>query len=111
MDEYTKSLLCADNYELFENVRWRLNAREPFEPIESIAHDIGVSVDDLCRWVISFKEPRRPKYQSPKFAALAPPKVTGSDPWADDEGRRRARFAQKARDGARAALLALEKAQ
>lgn len=108
MDEYAENLLRPDNYELFDNVRWRLNAR-PVEPIENIAHDVGVSVDELCRWVIGFKEKGRPRshYQSPKFAALRPPSG-GCELWADDESNRRRRIAQKARDGARATRLALE---
>ena len=110
MDEYTESLLRPDNYDLFENVCWRLRAR-PVEPIDSIALDVGVTVDDLCRWVLGFREKGRPKapYQSRKFAALRPPVVATPDPWADDEDRRRQRFAQKARDGAREARMALEK--
>lgn len=108
-DEYTRNMLCADNYDLFDNVRWRLNAR-PVEPIESIAADIGVSVDDLCRWVIGFREAKRPKYQSPNFAPLAQPRTPGVELWADDEDRHRQRIAQKARDGARATRLALERA-
>ena len=107
MDEYTRNLLTADNYELFDNVRDRLNLR-PVEPIQSIAYDLGVTVDDLCRWVIGFSEKKRPKYQSPKFAAIGPSRSTSTDLWADSEEKRRQRIAQKARDGARAARLAME---
>jgi hypothetical protein len=110
MDEYTRSILCADNYELFDKVRNRLNLR-PAEPVESIANDLGVTVDDLCRWVISFKEAKRPKYQSAKLAPIAPPRAPSVGLWADDEDRRRQRIAQKARDGARATILALERAE
>jgi hypothetical protein len=108
-DEYTRNILRPDNYELFDIVRDRLNHR-PIEPIESIAYDIGVSVDDLCRWVIGFREAGRPSapYQSPKFAAIGPSRSTSTDLWADGESKRRQRFAQKARDGARAARLAME---
>lgn len=108
-DDYARSILRPDNYELFDIVRGRLNAR-PSEPIDCIAGDIGVSVDQLCRWVVRFSEKKRPKYQSPKFAALRPPAVSPPDLWADEETRRRQRFAQKARDGARATRLALAEA-
>jgi hypothetical protein len=108
-DEYTRSILCADNYDLFDKVRDRLNIRPP-EPIQSIAFDLGVTVDDLCRWVIGFKESKRPKYQSAKLAPIAQPRTKAVTIWADDEDRRRQRIAQKARDGARATILALEKA-
>lgn len=106
-DDYANSILRPDNYDLFDMVRARLNAK-PTEPIDIIAGEIGVTVDQLCRWVIRFSEKRRPKYQSPKFAPLRPPVVSPPDLWADDEARRRQRIAQKARDGARAALRALE---
>ena len=109
MDEYTRNMLRPDNYELFDIVRDRLNHR-PIEPIESIAFDIGVTVDDLCRWVIGFSEKNRPKapYQSPKFAPIGPSRSTSTDMWADSEEKRRQRIAQKARDGARAARMAME---
>lgn len=109
MDEYTRNILTADNYELFDMVRDRLNHR-PIEPIESIAFDIGVSVDELCRWVIGFSEKKRPKapYQGKAFAPIAQPRSTSVPLWADDQDRQRRRIAQRARDGARATRLALE---
>lgn len=113
LERNARNLLRPDNYDLFEQVRLELNARNPVIPIDEIAARLCVSVDDLCRWVIGFKESRKKQrvpYQSAGFAALRPPKVEPSDPWADGEARRRARFAQKARDGARATILALEKA-
>jgi hypothetical protein len=111
LERNARNLLRPDNYDLFEQVRLELNARNPVIPIDDIASRLCVSVDDLCRWVIGFKEAKRKApYQSPVFAPLRPPKVSGPDVWADDEARRRQKFAQKARDGARATILALEKA-
>lgn len=112
MDEYTHSLLRPDNYELFDKVRDRLNAR-PVEPIECIARDVGVSVDHLCRWVIGFREKGRPKapYQSPKFAALAQPRKNGGGgDWGQSENIRRMKAWSKAREGARAAREAMNDA-
>lgn len=108
-DEYARNILRPDNYDLFDIVRDRLKAR-PAEPIDSIAADIGVTVDQLCRWVVSFSEKRRLRsnYQSKKFAAIGDQRVHSNGMWNDDEDRRRARAAQKARDGARATRLALE---
>ncbi len=109
-DDFAESILRPDNFDLFDNVRWRLNAR-PVEPIENIAHDIGVTVDQLCRWVIGFSEKGRSNpYQSPRYAALGQPRTNSVALWADTEDRRRQRIAQKARDGARAAREAMEKA-
>lgn len=107
--EYARNILCADNYELFDIVCRRLNAR-PIEPIESIAYDVGVTVDELCRWVIGFKEERRrvkSPYQGKARAPLAQSQSTSTPLWSDTDDGRRARIAQKARDGARAARLAM----
>lgn len=105
-DEFARNILRPDNYELFDIVRDRLNAR-PVEPIDSIARDIGVTVDQLCRWVIKFSEKNRPKkhYQSKEFAALDMTRAKSTDLWSDRPDRQRQRIAQKARDGARAARL------
>lgn len=107
-DDFARSILRPDNYDLFDIVRDRLNAR-PAEPVEVIAQEIGVTVDQLCRWVIGFRESGRPRstYQSAKFAALRPPDRPSPDVWADVDDRRRQRMAQKARDGARARREAL----
>lgn len=112
LERNARNLLRPDNHDLFEQVRLELNARNPVIPIGEIAGRLGVSVDALCRWVIGFKERRKQRvpYQAKVFAPLRPPVVSPSDPWADDEDRRRRRFAQKAREGARATILALEKA-
>ncbi len=110
-DEYARNMLRPDNYELFDIVRKRLNAK-PVEPIDSIAADIGVTVDQLCRWVIKFSEKKRPKapYQGKDFAPIGPSRSTSTPMWADGLDRQRQRAAQKARDGARATILALEAA-
>lgn len=106
-DDFAESILRPDNYDLFDTVRFRLNAR-PAEPVASIAADIGVTVDQLCRWVIGFTEKGRGGfYQAKRYSALRPPEKSIPDLWADDEGRRRERMAQKARDGARATREAL----
>jgi hypothetical protein len=98
-------LLRPDDRELFERVREQLNRRNPPVSIQVVADEIGVSVDDLCRWVLAYKEPRKKKaYQSPRFPAIAPPKHRISDPWADDENRRRQAMWRKQHAGATAAL-------
>lgn len=106
--ERARNLLRPDNYELFDEVRDRLNQRDPVIPIAGIAAWIGVTEDELIRWVIGFTEKGRLRsnYQSKKFAALGERRVRNSGIWNDDEDRRRSRIAQKARDGARAALAA-----
>lgn len=107
-DAFARSILRPDNYDLFDIVRRRLDAR-PAEPVECIARDIGVTVDQLCRWVIAFKERKGTKahYQGKSFAAVRPPSQAIADVWADEDSRKRKRIAQKARDGARAALEAM----
>lgn len=52
-------ILTPDNYELFKLVRDQLN-EHPTVSIDATARGLGVSVDDLCKWVIAFKEPRPP---------------------------------------------------
>ena len=102
-DEYTRNMLCADNHALFDKVRDRLNAR-PIEPIDIIARDIGVTVDDLCRWFIAYKAPRKPKaYQSPNFPAIGQPKVANGPSWTQDDNSRRFLAWKRAKDGAKAA--------
>jgi transposase-like protein len=105
--EYARNILRPDNYELFDMVRDRLNHR-PIEPIESIAYDIGVTVDELCRWVIKFSEKgrKRQQYQSKAFAPLAQPRGATREGWEQSDDMRRQKIAQRARDGARAALAA-----
>lgn len=108
--EFARNVLRRDNYELFDIVRDRLNAR-PVEPIASIALEIGVTVDELCRWVISFSEKKRQRvpYQGKQFAPIAKPRNpnNGTPIWAEAPDRQRQRNAQKASDGARATRLAL----
>jgi hypothetical protein len=107
--EVARNVLRPDNYELFDEVRKRLNQRDPVIPIAGIAAWIGVTEDELIRWVIGFSEKGRLRsnYQSKKFAAIGEPRVRNTGIWTDDEDRRRARVAQKARDGARAAREAM----
>lgn len=112
MDDYARNMLRPDNYALFDAVRNRLNAK-PYEPIDSIAAEVGVTVDQLCRWVISFSEKKRPKapYQSPKFAALDQPRKNGGGgDWGQSENIRRMKAWSKAREGARAAREAMNDA-
>lgn len=107
-DAYTRNILRPDNRELFAIVCSRLNAR-PVEPIECIANDVGVSVDDLCRWVIGFKESRRTTaYQSPRFAPLPQPKYENGHDDQQPENIRRMKAWKRAHEGARATRLAME---
>jgi hypothetical protein len=108
-NDRARNLLRPDNYELFDEVRDRLNQRDPVIPIDGVAAWLGVTVDELCRWIIKFSEKKRPKsiYQSKAFAPLAQPRQSGATQWADDQYRQRQRIAQRARDGARAAREAL----
>jgi hypothetical protein len=108
-DRAARNLLRPDNHDLFDDVSLRLDARNPSIPIDTIAADIGVTVDALCRWVIGFKEKgaRRSVSQSRDFAPVRPSQGHGGSMWSDDEDRRRQRIIQKARDGARATREAL----
>lgn len=97
-----RDLLTQDNYELFDIVRNRLNAK-PVEPIDCIARDIGVTVDELCRWVLSFSEKKRhaKPYQSPRFPAIALPQRDGDGSgWNQDNNIRRMKAWKKAHEGA-----------
>lgn len=109
---YASEILCADNYELFDRVCARLNAK-PIEPIDIIASDIGVTVDELCRWVIAYRAPKnkRPPYQSPKLSPIAQPRrETGPADTRSPDSRRLLNW-KKATEGARAARQALETAE
>lgn len=112
MSERGRNLLRPDNYDLFDQVCERLNQRDPVVPVAGIAAWLGVTEDELCRWIIGFRGTRRPRstYQSRAFAPLAQPRAAGVELWADSEDRRKQRIAQRARDGARATRLALEAA-
>ena len=101
-----RDILRPDNRELFETVRTRLNARHPVEPVQAIADELGVTVDELCRWFVAYKEPRKAKaYQSPRFPALPQPSQPQRDPWVDSEERRRMAIWRKQTEGARKARL------
>lgn len=52
-------ILTPDNYELFALVCDQFNSH-PNVTVTQTASGLGVSVDDLCRWVIEFKEYRPP---------------------------------------------------
>ena len=103
-----RNVLRPDNYELFDEVCARLNQRDPVIPVAGIAAWVGVTEDELVRWVIAFKD-RKPKapYQNKAFAPLAQSQSTSTPLWSDTDDRRRQRIAQKARDGARAAREAM----
>jgi hypothetical protein len=58
-------VLRPDNQELFDRVRDKLNQRSPSIPMASIADEIGVSIEELCRWFIGFREPRDPHVLPP----------------------------------------------
>lgn len=106
---YASEILCADNYELFDRVCARLNAK-PIEPIDIIASDIGVTVDELCRWVIAYRAPKhkRPPYQSPKLAPIAQPRRDTGPVEARSHDAQRFLAWKKASEGAREARLAAE---
>jgi len=57
--ETAERILTPDNVALFNMVRDQLNDF-PTVPIAATARGLGVSVDDLCRWIIGFKEPKAP---------------------------------------------------
>lgn len=112
-DRNARNLLRPDNRDLFEEVRLRLNARHPVISIDTIAADIGVTVDALCRWVMEYREPkaRRSVYQSPKFAALPAPKYAKGHDASQPDNIRAMKAWQRQHDGARAARLASEAAE
>jgi hypothetical protein len=104
-------LLRPDNHELFDAVRKRLNQRDPVVPIAMIAWDLGVTVDELCKWIMAYKEPRKPKaYQSPRFPAIGAPLVKSAPEWAQGDSTRRFLAWKRAHDGAVKARKALEAA-
>jgi len=43
-------------------IRKLVNATPP-KPMTRIASDLGVDVDELCAWVMEYKEPKRKAYQ------------------------------------------------
>lgn len=55
----------TDDHELMRMIRKRVNAGYP---MTMIADELGQSVDELCAWIMEYKEPRRERYvnrQSP----------------------------------------------
>lgn len=65
-------ILTPDNYELFDLVCDQFN-NYPAVTVAQTASGLGVTVDDLCRWVIGFKE-RRPPAILPMVRSIGLPR-------------------------------------
>jgi hypothetical protein len=67
--------LHPTNHELMKMVRQRVKQDPPI-PMTQIARELGFDVDDLCAWIVAYREPRRPKAylrrDGPPIAALNP---------------------------------------
>jgi hypothetical protein len=103
--------LRPDNRELFERVSARLNVRIPAAiPFEAICAEFDVTEDELVRFVLAYREPRKAKYQSPRFAALAPPLHGTNTKWAEPSDAQRFAAWRRAQQGAaqRIAELGIE---
>lgn len=97
-------LLRPDNHELFDHVRLRILSKDPVFTMDQIAVEFGVSVDELCRWIMAYKEPRKAKaYQAPRFAPIGQPRKASAPSWVKDDDARRFIAWKRSRDGAKAA--------
>jgi hypothetical protein len=96
-----RDFLRPDNHDLYDEIAAEMNAQPPVS-LTSIADRLGVSVDELCRFVLEHRNP------SPRFPALRPPRHAGVDTFVLPAEAQSRRNAQRARDGARATRLALE---
>lgn len=70
--EIAQRILTPDNHALFKEVCDWLNTFKGVS-ITALARQLGVEVDDLCRWVIGFKEPRPPAIL-PKVSSMGLPR-------------------------------------
>jgi hypothetical protein len=102
-----RDFLRPDNHDLYDEIAAEMNAQPPVS-LTSIADRLGVSVDELCRFVLEHRNPPKSAYQSPRFPALRPPRHAGVDTFVLPAETQSRRNAQRARDGARATRQALE---
>ena len=107
MSDDPASILTTHNHDLMKLVKARVDAEYP---MSFIAHELGVDVDDLCRWILhDYREPRVRKhkpYQNKGATALGEPKRPGNS-WSPAEQVRRQSAWQRQRDGAAAARKAI----
>ena len=65
-------ILRPDDHDLFKLVSAKLNQRNPIIPMEVIAESLCVTVDELCRWVLAYREPKAAIRHTP--AGARPPR-------------------------------------
>lgn len=106
-------LLRPDNHDLFDHVRLRILSKTPVFTMAMIADEFGVTVDELCRWIMDYKQPgrrRKSVYQAPRFPAIAQPRRDSGPDWARSDDARRQAAWKRASEGARAAREAAKDA-
>lgn len=73
-------------------------------PMTTIAAELGVGVDDLCAWIMAYKEPRHRYVDNSKGgAAILVSDGPVRDHWSLSESARRFEIWRKSHYGARAA--------
>ena len=77
------------------------------KPMSRIAAELGVDVDDLCAWIMAYREPRKAKeYQAKYGPPIGAPKRPGNS-WTPAAQSLRHNAWQRQHDGAAAARKAI----
>jgi hypothetical protein len=80
------------------------------KPMTRIAAELGVDVDDLCAWIMAYKEPRKARpYENKGAGPIGEPKRPGNS-WSPAAQARRQAAWLRQRDGAAATRRMLEAA-
>lgn len=92
------------DHAFWRNLRVQCNTDKP---MSRIAAELGVDVDDLCRWIMAYKAPKQSKpyvnRQSPPLGFTTPERSH----WSSPQSAQRFANWRKARDGAAAARKAM----
>lgn len=105
--ERALEILTPHNHELYRLFKARCDAGYP---MTMIAAEIGVHVDDLCDWVLKvYREPKKQKpYSTRHMEAIGEVHNGNGAGWSLSEQTRRHLAWKRQREGARAALEAME---
>jgi hypothetical protein len=101
LSTYAGQAMTRDDHELMRLIRARVNQNPPI-PMSQIAAELGVDIDELCAFIMAYKEPRQRKAfdnrsYGPPIARVTPGNV---DHWSQPEQAQRFLNWRRARDGA-----------
>lgn len=99
-------LLTATNHELMKLVTARVKKQLP---MSMIAQELSVDVDALCDWILRvYREPKKKPYQNKNGGPIGQSRMVEGNEWSRSAQARRQHAWEKQREGARAALQAME---